>query len=109
MVRRFTRAALVLLIVGCGGKEQGGTKPKASRPVASAPAAPEPKADVVVTLEDYAREYESDPKAAAAKYAGKEVELSATVWAVREPGPPPRLALVVRQEPQKNTTAFRDF
>jgi hypothetical protein len=53
--------------------------------VATVSAADE-KPDHVVTAKDFAKEYQDDKKAFVAKYGGKTVEMSGTVWAPRPSG-----------------------
>jgi|GEM_PF-2242459 len=51
--------------------------------VAAATGADDAKVDFKVTAEELAKEFKADAKAAGAKYKGKSVEITGTVWATR--------------------------
>ena len=70
---------------------------------------PEKKADVALTAEEFFKEFRADEKATRAKYNGKLVEITATVWAPNVSEPFHRLAVVSAVDPKTNFPVMHEF
>jgi len=92
--RTLSALALGCLLFGCSEKKDKGGPPEPVKPAQLDPpptfppsqvvfGMPPPQAaDFMLTAEDYFKERDANPKAAREKYAGKVVEISATLWDV---------------------------
>jgi hypothetical protein len=88
------------LIAGCSDK-----KPEPSNP-GGTPTTP-PKADVTMALPDYLRERDADEKGTRAKYAGKTLDLTATVWDIHVHGPFAQLSVAAEIHPTAKVPVIR--